>query len=284
MTGQGPADVATVPTALALDWILLFLHPLTAATSAGGVWLAVVASLLLLFVLPFLPQPAPAPAARVDPAHCNGCRRCFEDCPYAAITMVPHPDKRIGMELAVVDADLCASCGICAGACPTSSPLRIADELVSGIDMPQWPVGALRQRLRQTLLASGAKRTIVVFGCDRGARVDRLADAEVEVFSLNCVGMLPPTFIEVALRDGAAGVLVSGCSGAACEFRLGQRWTAERLSGQRQPQLRASVPAERWQVAWTDAGDDRALRAALDGLRQRLRDASAVAQAQTQHG
>ena len=81
ITSHPPADAGTVPAVLALDWILLFLHPLTYATSAGAVWWAVSASLLLLLALPFLPQPARAPVAVVDAANCNGCRRCFADCP-----------------------------------------------------------------------------------------------------------------------------------------------------------------------------------------------------------
>ena len=40
------------------------------------------ASLLVLLAMPFLPQPAPAPVARVDADNCNGCRHCFDDCPY----------------------------------------------------------------------------------------------------------------------------------------------------------------------------------------------------------
>lgn len=271
VTSHPPADAGTVPAALALDWILLFVHPLTYATSAGGVWLGVSASLLLLLILPFLPQPAPAPVARVDPANCNGCRRCFDDCPYAAVTMVPHPLRRPGKELARVDADLCIGCGICAGACPSSTPFRSAAELVTGIDMPQLPVGTLRRQLQQGLLALQVERPIVVFGCDRGARVERLAGPDVASFSLICTGMLPPSFVDYALRDGAAGVLVSGCAEGACAFRHGQRWAAERLRGQREPHLRALATPERLAVAWVDAADPQLLSSALDGLRQRLR-------------
>ena len=93
-----------------------------------------------------------APVAVVDPTNCNGCRRCFDDCPYAAVTMVPHPDKRL-RQMAQVDADLCASCGICVGACPSSTPFRSAAELVTGIDMPSAPIGQLRQRLQRGLAA-----------------------------------------------------------------------------------------------------------------------------------
>jgi coenzyme F420-reducing hydrogenase delta subunit len=137
--------------------------------------------------------------------------------------------------------------------------------------MPQLTVGTLRRRLQQGLGALQAERPIVVFGCDRGARVEPLAGADVAAFSLICTGMLPPSFVDYALRDGAAGVLVSGCAEGTCEFRLGQRWAAERLQGRREPHLRALDQPERLAVAWVDAADAQSLRAALERLRQRLR-------------
>ena len=284
IASQGPADVATVPMALSLDWILLFVHPLAHATSGAALWMAVCAALLLLVALPFLPQPARAAVARVDPDNCNGCRRCFEDCPYAAVTMVPHPNGRPGKELAQVNADLCAGCGICAGACPSSTPFRSVLDLVTGIDMPQLPVSTLRRRLQQGLASLEAECPIVVFGCDRGARVDSLAAADVVPFSLICTGMLPPSFVDYALRDGAAGVLVAGCTEGACEYRLGQRWAAMRLQGRREPHLRASVPPERWAMAWAGAGDTQTLKAALQTLRQRVQAAGANPVRGSAHG
>jgi quinol-cytochrome oxidoreductase complex cytochrome b subunit/coenzyme F420-reducing hydrogenase delta subunit/Fe-S-cluster-containing hydrogenase component 2 len=267
---HAPADLSVVPGALSYDWLLLAVHPLVDVTSAGTVWLLTLAALAALFALPFLPQrAAPVPIAVVDPANCNGCRRCFDDCPYAAVTMVPHPDKRF-RQMAQVNADLCASCGICVGACPSSTPFRSAAELVTGIDMPSAPIGALRRELQRSLAASGSAHPIVVFGCDRGARVDTLAAPDVAAFSLMCTGLLPPSFVEYALRDGAAAVLVAGCREGGCEFRLGQRWTEARLAGTREPHLRASVPHDRWTTAWADAGDEGELRAALDRLRSRL--------------
>ena len=37
-----------LPAVLALDWILLFVHPLTYATSAGAVWWGVAALVVVL--------------------------------------------------------------------------------------------------------------------------------------------------------------------------------------------------------------------------------------------
>ena len=270
VASHAPAALARVPDALRLDWFLLFVHPLVDATSAAFVWSVLGAGTTLLFALPFLPQPQRPAVAVVDADNCNGCQRCFADCPYAAITMVPHPNLRVGRTLAQVDGDLCAGCGICAGACPSSTPFRSAARLVTGIDIPQLTVDDLRQRLRQAVSTSKAARPLVLFGCDHGARCNRQAAADVTPFSLLCAGQLPPSFIEYALRDGAAGVLVTACREGGCEFRLGERWTAERLAGEREPHLRASVAVQRLEVVFAGPGDEGQLVAGLERLRQRV--------------
>lgn len=270
------AALALVPAELRLDWLLLFVHPLVYATSAPFTWAMLGAALLLLLALPWLPTRRAAVAvAVVDPVNCNGCQRCFADCPYAAVTMAPHPNQRIGRLVAVVDSDLCAGCGICAGACPSSTPFRSAAELATGIDMPQLPVGALRTRLRQALAAqraAGAAHPLVVFACDHGAPVAQAVSgaADTSHFSLLCTGQLPPSFVEYALRDGAAGVLVATCAEGGCEFRLGDRWTVERLQGRREPRLRDHVPAARLELVHAGPGEGFRLAAALQRLRSRV--------------
>lgn len=267
---QPAADMAIAPTHLSIDWIVLFVHPMMYLTSPEFVWLVLTGSLLLLLLLPFVSRKPRATVAKVEPDFCNGCRRCFDDCPYAAVTMVPHPSGRAGKELALVNADLCAGCGICVGACPSSTPFRSAAELVTGIDLPQSPIGELRKQLQAGLAGLKTPQKLVVFGCDHGADVKALRDRDVVSYSMVCTGMLPPSFVEYALRDGADGVLVTGCRPGGCEFRLGQQWTEERLLGQREPYLRASVPQARIAIAWADGGDEVFLAAELDKLRQRV--------------
>ncbi len=271
ITSGQAADVASMPAELQLDWVLLFLHPLVRATSGELVWLLVGGTLLLLLALPFISRTVAMPVAQVDPANCSGCRRCFDDCPYAAITMVAHPNGKPGVELALVAADRCASCGICAGACPSSTPFRSMQQLRTGIDMPQLSVDALRERMRAGLARCAASQPIVVFGCGHGPRVAALRDADVVTVELICAGQMPPSFVEYALRDGATGVLVTGCAEGACEYRHGQVFTQARLDGRREPRLRASVAPERWAAAWADASDERAVATALRGLREQIR-------------
>ena len=266
---HAPADLARVPVLPAFDWLLLAVHPLVAATSATTVWLALLSMLLLLLALPLWPQRSPPAVAEVHARHCSGCRRCVADCPYDAITMTAHP-QRPGFALAVVDADACASCGICVGSCPSSTPFRSMARLVTGIDMPQQPIDTLRRMLRERLQAMPPGHRRVVFGCDHGAPVGALEAADVATFSLFCIGQLPPAFVEYALRDGADMVLVSGCPESGCAFRLGQRWAAARLAGERDPKLRAAVPASRWATVWAGADGLAQVAAALDALQQRV--------------
>lgn len=273
---HAPAALDQVPAELQLDWLLLWLHPLTDATSRGFTWALVAAGLGLLLALPFLPQPARAAVAVVDPDNCSGCQRCFADCPYAAITMVPHPGRRPGHLLARVDADLCVGCGICAGACPSSTPFRGMERLVTGIDMPQLPVDVLRNDLRRGLAQPQPQPEprVVLFSCAHGAAVPQGLDAAVQEQRLLCAGQLPPSFVEYALRDGAAGVLVAACREGGCEFRLGARWTSERLARRREPHLRARVAPERVALVHAGVGDEGAVRQALERLRRRLQGLS----------
>lgn len=269
-----PALAGAEPAVLRLDWVLLLVHPLTEATSPAAVWALVLGGAVLLFVLPFLPQPPRPPVAEVAPQACNGCTRCVDDCPYAAITMVPHPNQRIGRQLAVVDADLCVGCGICAGACPSGTPFRSAGALVNGIDLPGLTVDALRSLLRGRLAAARDLQPVVVFGCAHGARLP--VGRDVVAMALPCAAQLPPSFVEYALRDGAGAVVVAACRESGCEFRLGERITAERLHARREPHLRLQhLPAGRVVLAHAGAGDEAVVAAAVQRLRAGVRTEAA---------
>lgn len=94
--------------------------------------------------------------------------------------------------------------------------------------------------------------------------------AGVLAFGLPCAGMLPPSFVEFALRHGAAGVMVAACPEEDCEYRFGVRWTRERLAGEREPYLRASVGRERVRLVHAAREDRAVLEAALAAFREEL--------------
>jgi coenzyme F420-reducing hydrogenase delta subunit len=135
--------------------------------------------------------------------------------------------------------------------------------------MPQLPIGQLRSRLKVQVARLRGKVKIVVFGCDHAADARALQASDTAVLSLICAGQVPPAFVEYALREGADGVLVTGCKECDCAFRVGNTWTEQRLRGEREPHLRKAVSQQELRVVWT-GNDHLRLRRELEGFRAQL--------------
>lgn len=248
---HGPADLTKVPSELHLDWFFLGLFPLFDKWGPAALWALTVGGSMLLAVMPFVRRAPKKPAAVVDLANCNGCTRCFADCPFGAVTMVPRTDGLPFEKEAVVNPDLCTGCGICMGACPTTTPFRTKGELSCGIQLPDLDLPTLRNVLDDAVRPLSGKTKVVVFGCEHGAHLPGLRSAEVGVVVLPCTGHLAPSFVDYAFsRAGIDGVVITGCRDGECFHRLGVRWTEERIAGKRDPALRARVPRERIRIAW----------------------------------
>jgi ferredoxin/coenzyme F420-reducing hydrogenase delta subunit len=206
----------------------------------------------MLGLMPWLPPLRRAKVAEVVLEHCNGCTRCAEDCPYEAIRMVPRTDGLPFPTQAQVTASLCVSCGICMGACPSSTPFRRTDDLKTGIDLPDYSLKVLRERVVATAAAlrtAGSPR-VLTLACEHGGG----AGQPDGVVTLPCVAMAPPSLIDFILsRNLADGVAVAGCAESACFHRLGVAWTKQRFAGERDPYLRTRVPRDRIALIWTSA-------------------------------
>jgi ferredoxin/coenzyme F420-reducing hydrogenase delta subunit len=271
-TSQGRADLAVVPTVIKLDWFYLPLYPLFDLWSYGAAWALLAVGGAVMVALPFLPPLRRRVVAEVHLEWCNGCGRCADDCPYAAITMSRRSDGLPFEAEAAVNPTLCVGCGICVGACPTSTPFRRVAELVTGIDLPSPSLRLLRERTHDAAEALTGAARILVFGCDHGVTGQTFASSTVGAVSLPCIAMLPPSFFDYVLsRDLADGVLVTGCSASACYNRLGVRWMEDRVAGRRDPHLRARVPRERLAVSWPTPASAEGVERALAGLAEKLK-------------
>jgi ferredoxin/coenzyme F420-reducing hydrogenase delta subunit len=270
---QAPADLDRVPFEIGFDWFFLGVYPLLEHVSGATLWLALVGGSILLTLLPWLPPLRQAPPARVDLDNCNGCSRCFADCPFGAINMVARTDGLKFEQEALVDPDLCMSCGICVGACPTATPFRRAGALSAGIELPERSIAGLRDEVVAAAAILAGDTRILVFGCAHDANSAGLADAGTAVVTLPCVAMLPPSFLDFVLsRRHADGVLLSGCAEHDCFERLGDQWTEQRIANERDPNLRSRVPRDRVAVSWNNPTRHGTLVESLAQFRRHLRE------------
>jgi len=264
---QGHVDLARAPVQVGLDWFYLPAFPLIDIWGKGAVWASLGAFFLMLGLMPWLPPLRRARTAEVDLAHCNGCERCAQDCPYEAIRMVGRTDARPFPGEPEVNSALCVSCGICVGACPSSTPFRRSEELKTGIDLPDFLLRDLREQTIATAQALPSQPRVLVLACSHGGGAGRSAGTVV----LPCVAMTPPSLIDFILsRDLADGVVVAGCAESACYHRLGVNWMKQRLAGTRDPYLRARVPRERIAMVWTSALEGRRAAAEIEAFTARI--------------
>lgn len=270
-TSHAPADLARVLGDVRLDWYYLGAYPLADLIGERGLLGLLGVGTLLLAALPFMPPLRRAPAAIVNLDFCNGCDRCVQDCPYAAVTLVPRTDSLPFEHEARVDPDLCVACGICTGACPTATPFRQRGRMVAGIELPHLALKDLRALTDAAAEGLEGDRRVIVFGCDHGVRLAEVEGAGVGRVSLPCVGMLPPAFIDYVLsRKLADGVVLTGCAEEACFNRLGIAWMEARIKAERDPYLRQRVPRERILRHWAGRSGGKGLAEALAAFRADL--------------
>ena len=248
---QDKADLRQISESLSLDWFYLLVYPLIQSWSPAGVWGLLIGITCLLLLAPWLPPAKAKQVALVDLGNCNGCERCADDCPYSAISMMPRSDESAHEQEAVVDPELCVSCGICVGACPTAMPFRSRSELIPGIDLPGLSAADLRTMLHKAAAEFSGSQRIMIITCQADGETKNLKRQYEGVVEVACMGHLPPSYIDYILsRDLADGVLMTGCGENECKYRFGMMWTQQRINRQRDPLLRNRVDQQRIALAW----------------------------------
>ncbi len=268
---NAPADLSSIPQVLNLDWFYLNVYPLLDHWTGGQTWMLTIGITMLLMMLPWLPPQKTGAAAEVNLSECNGCGQCFDDCPFDAISLQARTDGARHKHEVVVHPQLCAACGICVGSCHKSNPFRQAAlTLETAIDMPQFPIDAVRAKTRTALATLEGDAKVLVFGCEHSFDVSQLSGSDTVGISLFCTGMAPPALIEFALSKGADGVMVVGCREVDCFYRFGNRWMRRRLDGERKPYLRDRADPRRILVQGAAETDRNKLVNALTEFKARL--------------
>jgi ferredoxin/coenzyme F420-reducing hydrogenase delta subunit len=270
---QPAADLTIVPATVNLDWFYMPVYPFLNDVPGVTVWIVLVGATALLMMMPWIPPGKRTPVAIVNLDNCNGCSRCATDCPFSAIDMEPRSDGSVYTREAVVDASHCTSCGICVGACPTATPFKRRVEQAPGIELPTDTIKELKEKTIEVSDKLAGDGRVIVYGCQNSLDPSAMADSEVGVVTMPCIGMLPLAFVDFVLsRKLADGVFLTGCRDGDCSFRLGIKWTEERLIGERDPRLRKRVDQRRIGKFWSGLTRRKEFFRELAAFRLRLKE------------
>lgn len=264
-----PARMAVTPTRFALDaWYLLPMW-LTDRLGAGALWALALGAGVLVYSIPWtLARGRRAEVSVVSEERCNACTRCYQDCPYDAIRMVPRKDTSRHAEVASVDPSKCVGCGICAGSCDSAGiGLPWFDVITKRAQMDQWVQEATKDGPAHVafVCAESAGRVLDV---DRATHACKQLEG-YRVLTVPCAGWVHALTVERAVRHGAKGVLVVGCGAGSEPYREGPKWTRHRMGGVRAPALDATkVDVSQVRVVEVHAHDLAGLRREAESLRR----------------
>ena len=115
---------------------------------------------------------------------------------------------------------------------------------------------------------------VVMVGCEYGPNVKDQTLAGTAGVRLPCVSMLPPSFIDYMVSQGAGGVMIAGCAECGCRFRYGVSLMQDRLDGRRDPYLRKRVPRERVRTFWASKIETEQLKTAALSFQDDLKTLS----------
>ncbi|MBU0529747.1 hydrogenase iron-sulfur subunit, partial [bacterium] len=147
---------------------------------------------------------------------CRGCGDCVTVCEYNACQLI---NKDGEIKVLQIDAEICRGCGTCVTFCPSSAiqPGRYTSDWLS------FKFNNIDPK----------KRNIVIYSCNwNGADFEKVnnsknANTNYIFIQTMCTGRIESTFILRALKEGADGVLVVGCSADECHYEFGAKRFAE---------------------------------------------------------
>ncbi len=233
-----PATRMFLPLGTTWDWYYFAGYALLRLFPPAAVWVLWIAAGIVLFALPFLPQTRQRQQVlavpKIQQERCDGCRQCYMDCPYTAITMRPVAAAAGSKAVlkAEIDPALCVRCGICIGSCHLQAiTLELPPPLPATTDTP-----------------------LLIFACASSMKMEEMEmlRAHGTVYPLPCIGDLHPGTLSTFWQQGTyAGVVLFHCE--RCYYRLGPQWTQLRLSRYRRPKLPLGVPTDRIVMCPTSA-------------------------------
>ncbi len=182
--------------------------------------------------------------AMVDADLCKMCGLCAPVCPFGAIEW----EKK---QVARVITAACAGCGTCAAECKFDA-----------IQMRHFSDQAIYAQI-DAILDENPMDSIVTFACNwcsyagaDTAGVARMAyPPNARIIRTMCSGRVSTDFVWYAFRKGAPVVLVSGCHYVDCHYIDANRSTTRRMDGLWDGLEKADLRPDRLLLEWCSAAE-----------------------------
>jgi heterodisulfide reductase subunit A len=209
------------------------------------------------------------PSAVVAADQCSGCGVCASTCRAGAITFKEIGD---GHRVAQVDRGECKACGACVAACP-SGALNLEgftnEEIVAEIDA--FTEGLLDSR--------EPTPAVLVFAChwcsypaaDLAGMKRLQTDPDFRMIRTPCSARVDPEWVMRALSRGADGVLILGGNEGVCHYQGGNVKTRNRMTLLGRVIEQLGFDPERFKLVWVNSDEPYRFRTVVNEFVEQIR-------------
>jgi heterodisulfide reductase subunit A-like polyferredoxin/coenzyme F420-reducing hydrogenase delta subunit len=203
--------------------------------------------------------------AVVDQSKCDACGACESLCASNA----PHVSSDGGQKVCKIDPLRCEGCGACVSGCP-----RFAISLENSSD------DDILKRVKAILDESedSNEPRILMFACkycgfplsEQTGAWKSAYPGNVKVVGLPCSGRLDPFMVAAAFRDGADGVIISGCRPKYCHYLIGNNIAEERFKSLESAINALNAGSGRLRLQWISPSEPKPFAAFVKEMTENL--------------
>ena len=187
--------------------------------------------------------------AWVDQEKCVGCGACTSICPFGAIEWSAFGEPKVIEEA-------CEGCGICSAVCPVSAmQLRHYkdDQLVPKIKAILTPKWLSEEKKDEPVIVAFACQWCSYVAADAAGNMGMEYPENIRIIRVPCSGRVDALHVLAAFKQGADGVIISGCLPTQCNYLTGNLEAIDRVDIMKKTLDVLGVGSERLETIFTSA-------------------------------